>query len=947
LLLVSSVSGLRSQHRSRGFKSHHLHGRCRFDNAADHPFRLMGYCALGFGCEGARVAELPAGTATFLFTDLEGSTRLWQEHPDGMRAALARHDEIVRDAIVAHEGHLVKSTGDGFFAAFATASDSVDAAVAAQVALAAESWTLPDPLRVRIGIHTGPAEVRDDDYYGTTVNRAARIMSVAHGGQVVLSSSTQELLREAPIETVDLGEHRLKDLGQPERIFQVVHPDLEREFLPLQSLDTFSTNLPTLRTSFVGRDAEVAASKAALTDARLVTLTGVGGVGKTRLAVQVAADVISEFPDGVWLVELAAVGDPAAVPDAVATTIGLVPRAGITMTASIAEALAGRCSLLVLDNCEHVLDAVAELVEAIVARPGPLKVLATSREGLRLADERLLPVPSLGGRHGGGDDATALFVDRALAVVPHFEVDTPGTADAVEEICRRLDGIPLAIELAAARTIAMSVPELRDRLDDRFRLLSGSRRGLERHQTLRHAVQWSYDLLDVDERALLDRCSVFAGGFDLAAATAVGGAGALDEYAVLDLLEALVRKSLVTADPSSGRTRYSMLETIRQFAEEQLAATDDVTEVRARHARYWANRADEVVTWMGTPRDLDALEWTRLEFANLRAAFRTAADARDLDTAAPIAIAATALGFSLEWREAVAWAEELIEAASAVDHPRLAALCAAAAVCAAGARLEDGVRYADRARTLFDDPRYDKLPFGLGATLVAYAYNSIGRSDAWADFYRAEVGWSVDGRDDWKATLLYASFFSGRTDEAIALAGDAVASAEASGSPIQLSSALGAYGMAFFDRDPPAALTALRRNDTLSREIGINPGSSASLLARAEAAHGSPSAALETCERSLRAYARAGDRVGATTSLSVLASLLHRVGHDEPAAVIAGAGASAAVAAFPEITAVIQELRDILGADTFDSLADRCRAMGTTEMFRYALEQVEAARAAM
>ncbi len=379
-----------------------------------------------------------------------------------------------------------------------------------------------------------------------------------------------ELARDGTVEVLDLGEHRLKDLGQPERIFQVVHADLELVFPPLRSLDAFTTNLPTQRTSFVGRHAELAAVKDALDSARLVTLTGVGGVGKTRLAVQTAAEVVAEYPDGVWLVELATVGDPDAVPDAVATTVGLVPKAGLTVTASIAEALAGRRSLLVFDNCEHVLDAAADLVEAILARPGPLKVLATSREGLRLEDERLWPVPSLGDRDRS-DDAIALFVDRARAVSPDFVLDRPDTADAVAEICRRLDGIPLAIELAAARTIAMSAPELRDRLDDRFRLLSGSRRGLERHQTLRHAVQWSYDLLDDDERALLDRCAMFAGGFDLAAVAAINGADALDEYAVLDLLDALVRKSLVVADRTSGHTRYSLLETIRQFAEERLA----------------------------------------------------------------------------------------------------------------------------------------------------------------------------------------------------------------------------------------------------------------------------------------------------------------------------------------------------------------------------------------
>jgi class 3 adenylate cyclase len=292
------------------------------------------------------VAELPSGTVTFLFTDIEGSTRLWQEHPETMKPALARHDEILRDAIRAHDGHYVKTTGDGAHAVFAMASDAIDAAVAAQVALDAEEWPLPAPLRVRMGVHSGPAEQRDGDYFGTTVNRAARIMSVAHGRQVVISLATQEVGRADGLETVDLGEHRLKDLGQPERIFQVVHPELAREFPPLRSLDTFTTNLPAQRTSFLGRERELEAIKDALAESRLVTLTGVGGVGKTRLAVQVAAELVGAFPDGVWLVELGTVAEPAAVPDVVAGTLGLVPQPGRSMTQSVGEALASRKTLL-------------------------------------------------------------------------------------------------------------------------------------------------------------------------------------------------------------------------------------------------------------------------------------------------------------------------------------------------------------------------------------------------------------------------------------------------------------------------------------------------------------------------------------------------------------------------------------------------------------------------
>lgn len=890
------------------------------------------------------MAGLPTGTVTFLFTDIEGSTRLWQEQPDAMKPALARHDEILRDAIAAHAGHYVKTTGDGAHAVFTTASDAIDAAVDAQRAIGAESWSLPNPLRVRMGIHSGPAELRDGDYFGTTVNRAARIMSVAHGGQVVISHATQELARDDGREVFDLGEHRLKDLGQPEHIFQVMETDLERDFPRLRSLDAFTTNLPTQRTSFVGRDAEVAAVKEALADGRLVTLTGVGGVGKTRLAVQVAAEMVTEFPEGVWLVELAAVGDPVAVPDVIATTVGLVQTAGLTMTASIADALAGRRSLLVLDNCEHVLDAAAEVVEAILARPGSVKVLATSREGLRLDDERLHPVPSLGGRQGGGAEAIELFADRARAATPEFDLGAPGVADAVEEICRRLDGIPLAIELAAARTIAMSAPELRDRLDDRFRLLSGSRRGLERHQTLRQAVQWSYDLLDHSERALLNRCAVFAGGFALPAAVAIGGSEHIDEYAVLNLLEALVRKSLLTVDRGTAATRYSMLETIRQFAEEQLAATDDIAEIRAHHARYYAQQAAETLTWLGGPREVDALARMRLELANLRVAFRTAADGENVDSAAAIAVPATALCYYVDIFEPASWAEELLDAARARDHPQLANLYSVACVCSTSGRVDDAVRYADEACTLLADPKYELIPCGISCSAVGLGYLHVGRPDAWADYIDMTIERDANAGDFARGTKALALMFSGHHDEAAALAADFLERVETTPSPLAATALLSAYGTVFLASDPARALVALRKYEAIGEEHGWTSGHTGSLVARGEAACGNRAAALDACERALRSYAASGDRPAAGTPLNVLASILHDIGQDEAAAIVAGCGATVAMAGFPELAAAVEDLRETLGADAFDSLAARGPAMETNAMFRYALEQVDVAR---
>ena len=592
--------------------------------------------ALGESCHDIDVVSEPSGVVTFLFTDIEGSTRRWESDADSMRTALVAHDEVLRETVAAHDGWLFKHTGDGVCAAFGSPRSAVDAAIAAQRAL---------DLPVRMGVATGEAELRGEDYFGVVLNRAARVMSAGHGGQILVDGLTAGLL--TGVDLVALGPRRLRDIARPVEVFQVRAAGLPTEFPPLKTADSTPGNLRPPTSSLVGRESELADVASALKAHRLVTLTGVGGVGKTRLALEVAARSAPDFPDGVWVIELAAVGDPAAVPDAVASVLGVIQQPGMTLVESVAAALEGRSRLLVLDNCEHVLDAAADLVEAILSHSMTVKVLATSREGLRAGDEHLWPVPSLDTRAESDSAAAALFVERAEAAVPGSALDPV----AVVEICRRLDGIPLGIELAASRMVSMTVTEVRDRLNDRFRLLVGSRRGLERHQTLRHAVQWSYDLLDEDERALLNRCSVFAGGFDLAGACAVAGSD--DEFATLDLLDALVRKSLLVADRSSGRTRFSMLETIRQFAEDQLVAGGKADDIRTAHARYFAGREADVLALWDSPRQREAYAWFTAELANLRAAFRWAADHDDLDTAAAIAQYAGFLGTLVEQYEPI------------------------------------------------------------------------------------------------------------------------------------------------------------------------------------------------------------------------------------------------------------------------------------------------------
>src|ERR1700741_3826081 len=647
--------------------------------------------------------EPPSGVVTFLFTDIEGSTRRWEANADAMRVALAAHDEVLRTAIGGHGGSLFKHTGDGVCAAFASPRSAVDAAVAAQREL---------ELPVRMGIATGEAELRDGDYFGAVLNRAARVMAAGHGGQILVAESTAGLL--GGVDLLDLGPRRLRDGPMPVGAFQVQAAELRAEFPPLLALDTTAGNLRPATTSLNGRESEVAEIEAAVKAHRLVTLTGVGGVGKTRLALEVATHLADEFPDGVWFFELAAVPDPAAVPDAVAAVLGITQQPGKTVTESVAAAREGRVRLLVFDNCEHVVDSVADLVEAILAASATVTILATSREGLGVSDEQLWRVPSVDVNAGAEPAAVNLFVDRAQSVVSDFSLAQPGEADAAVEICRRLDGIPLAIELAASRMASMTAGEVRDRLDQRFRLLVGSRRGLSRHQTLRHAVAWSYDHLDDAEKPLLERCSVFAGGFDLESACAVMGSD--DDFATLDLLDALVRKSLLVADRSAGRTRFSMLETIRQFAEEQLVACGEASEIRAAHSRYFAGREADILALWDSPRQREAYDWFTVELANLRTAFRWAADHGDLDVAATIATYVGFLGGLVQTFEPITWAEELIEPARAIDHPRLAFLYVIASLCYMAGRIEAAVGYADAGQIVLGRGREGR-PYGVEAWL--------------------------------------------------------------------------------------------------------------------------------------------------------------------------------------------------------------------------------------
>ncbi len=478
------------------------------------------------------MTSLPTGTITLLFTDIEGSTKLWEQYPAIMRDALIRHDALADSVLAEHSGHLVKPRGEGdsLFAVFARASDAVAAAFDLQRTLIFEPWPLHTSLRVRMALHTGETLLRDGDYYGPTVNRCARLRATAHGGQVIVSQVTRDLAQNAlpdGVTLTDLGLHKLKDLTQAEHVWQLVHPELPADFPPLKSLR--ESNLPLQTTSFVGREKEIAESGECLANTRLLTLLGAGGTGKTRLSLHLAAEVGDTYPDGLWLVELAPLSDPALVPQAVAFALGVREEPGRALTETLLEHLRGKNLLLILDNCEHLLDACARFADRALRVCPDIRLLASSREALNIPGEATYRVPSLGlpsPEHQTPQTllhsaAACLFVERATAARNDFAV-TDANADAIAAICRQLDGIPLALELAASRVKALSPIQIAARLDDRFRLLTGGSRGaLPRQQTLRALIDWSYDLLSEKEKTLLRRLSVFAGGWTLEAAEAV------------------------------------------------------------------------------------------------------------------------------------------------------------------------------------------------------------------------------------------------------------------------------------------------------------------------------------------------------------------------------------------------------------------------------------------
>jgi predicted ATPase/class 3 adenylate cyclase len=891
--------------------------------------------------------DSPGGTLTFVFTDLESSTRLWEEHADAMSAAVARHDALLREVIEASGGRVVRGQGDGTFAVFGNAPAAVRAVQAAQNALSAEDWDDVGPLRARMAVHTGSAEERDGDYYGPTLNRAARLMAIGHGGQVLLSQATEALVRDFDdIVLIDLGEHRLRDLSRPERVYQVVLPGLPAEFPRLRSLDTGTTNLPVQLTSFVGRDMDVKAVAELLISHRLVTLTGVGGVGKTRLAVQAAAEAVERFADGVWLVELAPI-DELRVADAIARVLGVEVRQGATIEASLFEFLGPRELLLVLDNCEHLVREVRRVTDEMLRAARGVTILATSREGLRVDGEQLFTVPSL-----DADAATRLFVERATAVDSSFALDAAGEA-VVEKLCSRLDGVPLAIELAAARARMFSIEDLSHRVEQRFRLLTGGRGNVERHQTLRAAIDWSYDLLDESERQVFARMSVFAGGATLDAIEAVV-ADDSSRDTVVDVLAEVVDKSLVDADRTHAETRYEMLETIRQYAQERLVDSGDAEDVRARHARWYSEFARSAGRGLYSPDELVWDQRLQPEIDNLQIAVAWAAGAGETDIAMRIGGSFPRQATTRPLLGTAHLAEVALNVDGAATNPAYTRVLAEAAWAAASRG--DASAFKLLRRSI--DAQRGGARFAAAAFIYLFTlagWENIATQDR-VEIVAEGLALAEASGDVIAATGMRCAYASalmvygvGKNDEAVAHAQRALEDARALGISTLEIGALDALAQTKAQTDPHAAIALLRRAIELGHQHHSESEETTmlGLLAHLEARYGNQGNAIVAIREKVVAELRYPNSPYNGYPLGM--GVFTRAGRPDLVALWKGSstiwggaqriGVSVWDSAFQE---ELDEARAALGDEQFDKLAETGAAMTPTELNTLLLNEIDA-----
>ncbi len=913
--------------------------------------------------EGGGTRELPQGTVTFLFTDLEGSTRRWEEHPAQMRDALARHNTIVRGAVESHGGVVFSTMGDGLAAVFASAREAVRGVLAAQQGLGAVDWgEVTGPLAARMGLLTDEGVLGGEHYLNQPLNRCARLMAAGHGGQVLVSGATELLVRDDLPDgcaLVDLGEHRLRDLARPVRIFQLTGPGLRREFPPLRTLEAFAGNLPVQLSSFVGRAGELGQVAAAMQRSPLVTVTGPGGVGKTRLALQAAADQLPSFGDGAWLCELHPADDQETMAQAVLATLRARPRPGLSTADSIVEFLRTRTALLlVLDNCEHLASAAAALAADILRGCRGVRILATSQQPLGVGGEQVfglrplsLPPPEAGMAVAGASDAVSLFSQRAAAARSDFSL-SPGNVAAVGEICRRLDGIPLAIELAAARVAALRPAEIAGLLDERFRLLTRGRAdAADRQQTLQATVEWSYALLGETERRVFGCLGVFPGSFDAAAATAVAGAAGLEQWDALDSLTDLVSKSMVAEEEGLDQTsRYRLLETMRAYARQQLAA-DELGRLRHRHAEHYAAFAERAGLEFLGPAQLEWQQRIRAERDNLQAVVTWALTSGD--QARPPAfriVAALVLFVATSPSTAGGWAEACAAQIGACPPELRGMVIAAAAWTAlfasdlplARRRAEDALR---------DPASSDPISRALLRMVLAQTWTLTGQPERGASIARearqeaAELGIEILVAD---SLAVEAMAWTAAGDYAAARppAMEAVEVARRVQNPALSAFAFCAAAGAIWPGDPQTALMLIEDSMALTRAGAFDPmlDSALTWAGFIRAQTGDLSGALAALQEAMAQQHADGDRLLLGMTLQITAATLARLGEAEPAVVLSGAFS----ANFPpDISAVNEDqkmgigeaqslARRTLGEAAYNAALIRGAAMDSDEVVGYA-----------
>lgn len=899
----------------------------------------------------AGAQTLRSRLATVVAIDVVGYSRLISDDPGATVAELKAARAIATTHAETHGGRIADFAGDAVIAVFDTPMGAVFAAVAIQTDMAARAETRPENRRMllRMGVHSGDIlEQEDGSVYGDAVNIAARLEGLAPTGGVTVSQEVQALVAaQSELRFVDQGDYDVKNINRPIRVFLVAQDGGARSLgLSLKASKRITKgNLPALPVDLVGRADAIRRVGELLGSARLVTLFGMGGMGKTRLSVELARRAAPDFPDGAWFADLAAVSDPAAVATAVAGVFSVTQQSGKSIEQALVDSLKGQRLLLILDNCEHVTAASAKLADALLRDCPSVKIIATSREALSIGGEHIWPLAPLE-TTGAAAPAVQLFVERAQAVSPGFRA---GTFSAeIAEICRELDGIPLAIELAAARCRTLSPRQILDRLGQRFRLLTGGSRAVrERHQTLLHAVQWSFDLLTDGERQVLLRATAFAGGFTLEAAESVCAGGDLDAFDVCDIIDSLARKSLVTVAGDGGGARYGMLETIRTFGAEKLAGSPEEHDLRRSHGLFYAAEADRNFALWRSPRQSEAHAWLDAEINNLRNAFRWAVEQDEVDIAARIASSVGDMGRFRLVEEAANWAEEIVDRARATRHPRLAILltwCASSAW--AFQRFDDAKRFGEEALTLLEDPAFEPFVWAYGdLAFVAIFAGDIDRAVA---LLATGAAHPADRHDRMMMSFhLYILAIVGRTEEARQIADDVTRMVEDAGVPMSMAIAHAGKGAALESIDDAAALAAYEHGVEIARLSGARFMETliAPRIAAMHARSGEPGDALLGFERMLRSFGNATDIAAVSAWRAALIVLFAKIGLFQAAATLHGTLSDLidAGGVTPEHAEAVERVRNALGARVFQMAAARGGAMSLREVSNYAVVQVQLA----